>query len=270
MLNNADITGLRILVTRAVHQQESFYSELKLLSAKPYSFPLITITDVENPEVAKLALKHHFDSDIIIFVSPNAVNFSHKILNFPWSNCSALIGAVGDITRKNLLEYGQNVKIMPIEDYSSQGLLRIPCLQQVKGRRIAIVGGNISRPLLKDTLRDRGAKVEHIEVYKNTLPSYSSEEVHNAFVNFIPHVICITSNQGIINLLKIADVNRYPTLLTTPLVVNSSRCAKLADTVGFKSDIVVTDSPGDYGQLRALRRWNFNQSNRKLLKDNEK
>ncbi len=254
-MNKKSLSDLRVLVTRAEHQQSNFIRELLLLHATPISFPLtsISITSYRDSVITQLQNLDTFD--FVIFVSPNAVEFANTLINFPWGNLSAKFIAVGNTTRKNLIRYGQTVDTIPNSDYSSEGLLGLDSLRSVKNKRIAIISGNISRDLLRETLRHRGAIVEHFEVYQNSIPFYPESEILRIFKQIDPQIVCITSNQGILNLMKIVRSVLYDQLLNIPLVVNSSRCAKLAHDIGFKSDVLIAASPGDEGQLEALKKW---------------
>ncbi|MCB1756241.1 MAG: uroporphyrinogen-III synthase [Gammaproteobacteria bacterium] len=265
-MQTQSLTGLRVLVTRPVHQQESFNALLREAGAIPIAFPLIEISGPDDVEAATRQLAQLSQSAIIIFVSPNAVSFANRLQPLPWTKVLARFAAIGDATARSLLHYGQGVDIVPVNKLTSEELLALPDFADVRNKTISVIGGDIGRSTIQDELTKRGARVEKIIVYRNRTPTYTITEQTNIFVGSKPHVVCITSNQGILNLTEIMDVSFREQLLNTPLIVNSERCSKLARSLGFNSGIVVASKPGDQGQLDALRRWAsgrfFNHSER--------
>ena len=249
------LSGLRVLVTRPVHQQNNFCHHLRQEGAKPISFPLLEITAPNNTDNVSQSLQSTDSADYVIFVSPNAVSFAHNLRPLPWSDVEARFAAVGEITAAKLNDYGQAVDLIPRGVYSSSALLELEELQDLHGKNIVIICGDNSRPLLNNELTKRGARVEAIEVYHNQIPLNGQVQLKQIILEKNPQVICITSNQGILNLLKIMDETCRNQVLMTPLIVNSDRCSKLARDSGFMADITVAEPAGDNGQLNALKRW---------------
>ena len=221
--------------------------------AIPVAFPLIEISGPESSEAVVKQLIALDNADIVVFVSPNAVTFAAKTLPFPWAGVTAKFAAIGDATARSLLDSEGHVDIYPAEKFTTEELLSLPEFSSVRNKSIAIICGDVSRDFLQDELVERGAKVEKVVVYRNRMPEYSSEQQSGILKRSRPQVICITSNQGILNLNKIADDRFRKGLLKTPLIVNSERCSKLARSLGFKSAILVARNPGDQGQLEALQ-----------------
>ncbi len=252
------LNGLRVMVTRPIHQQRNFTKLLLDAGAVPISFPLLEICACKDPQTAKSELFSLLAFDYVIFVSPNAVTFTHNLLPFPWQQRPGRLAAIGDATARTLLHYGVEADIAPAERFSSEALLELEAFQFVKDRRIGIVCGDAGRSLLRGELTRRGAEVKSVVVYHSMIPNYTKEEQDRIFSQHQPQVICITSNQGILNLKKITDDQFREQLLHTPLVVNSERCRKLAMELGFQADIVVAGDPGDRGQLEGLLQWYSN------------
>jgi len=252
---NQSLDGLRVLVTRPAHQQHAFIELLKSCSAIPVSFPLSTISLNNNTNQTTSLLSSIQAFDFIIFVSPNAVNFAHKLLPFPWEKISAKIVCVGNASKMALLSLGQEVDLVPTSGFNSESILAMDELHFLKKKQMAIVGGDVSRPLLENIFVERGASVKHITVYKNTCPMYSTKEIHTIFIQNTPDVLCITSNQGILNLSKTLNKGILEFVKSIPLIVNSHRCERLARKQGFRADIKVTTTPGDLGQLSSLQQW---------------
>ena len=250
-----ELKDLRVLVTRPAHQQDNFVNLLTAEGAEAVSFPLLQISPAADPNPALQQLKKAFNSDYIIFVSPNAVRFAHQLMPLPWQGLRAQTAAVGEATARSLAGLNQPSELVPHNAYSGKALLALPDFQDLHGKSVLIVCGDNSRPELKAELQLRGARVRSAVVYQTKLPENAKSALPGIFSQNRPQVICITSNQGILNLKKIMDDCCLDQLLRTPLIVNSERCSKLARESGFSSDITVARIAGDAGQLDALKRW---------------
>lgn len=245
-------------MTRPHHQQENFRHLLDECGAIPISLPLIEIQAIDEIQQAQHALKLLKTYDYIVFVSPNAVNFTHKLQSLPWPSSECKVVAIGDVTSKTLLNYGITTDVTPSNKFSSESILEIPEFQSVEGMQIGIISGDAGRTLLSDEFSARGAKVKTVVVYKSTIPMYRKETIHGVFNDSLPQIICITSNQGILNLVSLVTHDSREQLFKTPLIVNSMRCRDLSRELGFISDITVANNPGDAGQLEGLRQWYSN------------
>ncbi len=257
-MNSTPLKNVKVLVTRPLHQQENFKRLLLNDGAIPLSLASIKINLIKEIAETKKQLKSLNTFDYVVFVSPNAVNFAHKLQGLPWTSSTSKVVAIGNVTSKTLLNYGVATDLMPNEKYSSEAVLRAPEFQSIENLQVAIVSGDSGRTLLQDELSKRGAKVKTVVVYKSVAPKYSKETLYGVFNDSVPQIICITSNQGILNLVRIVDQDFREQLLTTPLIVNSKRCRDLSRELGFISDVTVAKNPGDAGQLEGLRQWYSN------------
>ncbi len=260
-LKNKSLNNVRVLVTRPVHQQKNFIRLLTKSGAVSVSFPLVIISAPNNPADVSKHLESVDSADYVIFVSSNAVNFAHNLRPLPWQSCTAKFASVGDVTAKTLLHYGSPVDLSPTVSYSGEALLDLDELKHIDGKRVVVIQGDKSRKYLINKLAERNAIVDVITVYRNNIPKYKPERLAEIFSEIKPQVICITSNQSILNLTKIMGERYLDQLVHTPLIVNSERCSKLARELGFKAAIEVADKPGDPGQLEGLKRWYSTSNN---------
>ncbi|NIQ15763.1 MAG: uroporphyrinogen-III synthase, partial [Candidatus Dadabacteria bacterium] len=70
-------------------------------------------------------------------------------------------------------------------------LLKIEELQadSIINKKILIFRGQGGRELLADSLRERGAEVEYIEVYKRHCPQYDQSKLDEVWSNSGPEII---------------------------------------------------------------------------------
>jgi uroporphyrinogen-III synthase len=104
---------------------------------------------------------------------------------------------------------------------------------------------------LATTLRNRGANVDYLDVYKRTIPSIDSSQVSSLLVHDQLDVITVTSGEALQNLFIMLEKKHHQRLLAVPLVVVSNRIRQLAADMGFKR-IAVTNCPSDSAILETV------------------
>ena len=110
------------------------------------------------------------DADIWVFVSANAVAFFNQALQqhnlpSPPTEGVALV-AVGQATWQALAALGW-AGLQPIpQRYDSEGMLALPIFNQVSGKRVAIVRGEVGRDWLAEQLSQQGAAVRFYPIYR--------------------------------------------------------------------------------------------------------
>lgn len=247
--------GITVLVARPRGQGENLCSRLRAVGAVGLLIPAIEVyplpVDLELRRVAHSLSTY----DAVLFVSVNAVEWGMTWL----SGLAAvlpprvLIGAVGQSTAQALLSRGVAVTALPQVRYDSEGLLALPSLQQVTGKRILIVRGRGGREVLAAELRSRGAHVDYAEVYARRCPAGSLREKLPAPGQI--DVVVATSNEIIDNLLTLAGTLDRAWLCGLPLVVFSERNSQHAQACGFSRKPYVASSMSDEGVIDALRTW---------------
>jgi len=242
------LENLTILNTRPAHQAQELNEKLATLGARVTSFPTIEITDAEDPLALQQAISNLKQYDIAIFISPNAVFKTFRLLPNPWP-ARTKIAAVGAGTVKALNGAALPIAFYPPEQFNSEALLALPELQQVKSKKIILFRGKNGRELLADTLRNRGALVTNVDCYQRTLPQNVPKlRIH-------PDIIICTSNTGLQNLVTLLDKQNQSWLFNTPLLVISQRMAEFAHKLGFVKPVLIADNASNKAILNTLISW---------------
>lgn len=245
------LAGLKIAVTRPRDQAAPLAQAIAQVGGKPLLFPLLEIEAAELTPALRGQLSHLTQADLAIFISPNAVQYGTAALRAADVELppSVKIAAVGQGSAKALRELGIAGVIAPTERFDSEGLLALPELQQVAGRRVAIFRGNGGRELLGDTLTARGAVVEYVECYRRSKPPQDGA----ALLAAAPDAITVTSSEALGYLWQMLDDHARAALCGTPLFVPHARIAELAHQQGWRR--VVPTGSGDDGLLAGLVAW---------------
>jgi len=242
--------GLSVLVTRPAHQAEGLCELIQAAHGRPIRFPTIEILGPADKQTARSQLAAARQADLLVFVSANAVQYAFPLLpdQLP---LDIDIAAVGKATASALGESGLDPTLLP-ERMDSEGLLALPALQDVTGKSILILRGNGGRELLAETLRERGADVTQVEVYRRTLPKRTAG-ARNLLGGWqqLVDVVIATSNAIFDNLLELLGDEGLALLQTTPLIVVSQRGAEHAIAKGCQS-VFLANSAADRDLLDAL------------------
>ncbi len=232
----SNLSGIKVLITRPAHQSEHLCQLIAKEGGVPVRLPVIDIVDIDNKNMTCRKV------DIAIFISANAVEKTLPTLGLP--TCQVI--AVGKRTAKTLKDWGV-IALCSAPPFNSETVLAMPQLQSIAGKKIVIFRGEGGRELLADSLRQRGAIVNYINVYRR---------VQSATPKWLAHtkidIITVTSVEGLKNLL--AMLNGH--LKNTPLVVMSTRISVEAEKLGIQAPIFVAPNASDEGLLKAvLKAW---------------
>jgi len=239
------ISNTRVLVTRPKHQQSVFLKSCSEAGLETVTLPCIDILPVE----CELTSANVKQPELVFFTSRNAVEFAHAILPLPWK--SARVYAIGRATERVLRKLGQKLVHPPVEPYNSEAFLEWYETQEPI-KTALIVKGMGGRDLIETQLQANGVDVTTKSVYKRVSPVVSDAERQRVFVDSPPHIISITSDEVLRNLVNIAGPEHASVLHAAHLVVNSERCADMASRLGFDHSIRVANPPGDIGQMAAI------------------
>ncbi len=243
-----------IVITKPITTASSLLQRLQSLGFQPLLFPTLEIT--ENSEV--IAYFHNFRNTLFnsaLFVSPTAVHYAMKLCALSpeiWPTTQFI--AQGPGTAKALMHYGFHTIITPEKEYSSEGLLNLAILKNIKGQKIAIFKGKGGRGLLAPSLQQQGAIVTIFDCYERRCPTPTlglEKQIH------IPKnsVFIVTSSEGLQNLaflLHFAQPMNKPDWRDCHLLLISDKMCSLARKLGHKGKIDVADNASDEAILKAL------------------
>jgi len=248
-----------VLVTRPAHQNAPLAGLLRDAGFRALNFPTIAIAAADESPFLR-ALKQHIHAfDIALFVSRNAVDFAFKYLSASDLPTSLQMGVIGKGTLKALREFGVDTQIIPADSFNSEGLLASSVLQQVAGKRVIIFRGQEGRTLLGDTLVQRGAAVEHVEVYRRILPAIGAHEFDDLCEAGFPRIAVFTSSEGLHNCFELLNASQAEQMRRIDWLLISERMGETARDLRHNAGIIIAHNASDEGILGALQEWRHNQ-----------
>lgn len=171
--------GRSVVVTRARDRVSALAGRIRALGGEVIEVP-VSRTEAVDPVAPEVAgpLKQFRDGlfDLVCFTSPTGVGSFFGLLEGPGLDARSFAGAelaaIGPSTARALAEHGLKADYLP-ERFVSEGMLKTLEKVPMEGRRVLVARAGEGRDLLPDTLRDRGAEVVVMPVYR-TVPEQPS------------------------------------------------------------------------------------------------
>lgn len=244
-----------MLVTRPIHQCVFLANGIRTLGGNPILLPVLEIADVDDLKPVFNIIDRLHEFDWALFVSPNAVNKAVPLITQRHALPRHLkIATVGKGSADALHQYGIDNVLIPDGQSDSEGLLKRAELQHMIGQRVVIFRGQGGRPLLGDTLRQRGAQVEYAECYLRKIPAIDTGPLLSAWSSGQIHAVIITSSEGLHNLFDIIGALGQQLLKFTPIFTAHERIAQIARELGLEK-VIRSASTGDEGLLESLQQY---------------
>ena len=238
-----------VLVTRPAHQARAVIGAIENEGGRAIPFPVMDIRARADADVRKDEADLP-TADVAIFISSNAVEHGLAFVEE-----SIRIAAVGPATKKALESAGRRVDIVSDDGYDSEHLLQTEALQDVADSTIRILRGEGGRELLADTLRERGARVDYLEVYRREAHRFSSEELKALSASWAAgdvDAVIAMSVESLEFLLAALPEDCRSALRGVSLVTPSERVIQTAMNAAPEMDALLAAGPGTDDILQAL------------------
>jgi len=245
----------RIIITRPAHQARALVEGIKAAGGDVVLFPTLDILAHPLEQEDKALIQQINRYDIIIFISPNAVEHGlNQIQTVSVLPGSAQLATIGQSSAKSLFNrLGKQPDIVPTGSFNSEGLLETEALQDVTNKNILIIRGDGGREHLRQTLQQRGATVDYLSVYQRIKPASDNSELEQHLQNNQIAVIVITSAEGLKNLVEMVTEKQRKLLLQVPLLLINPRLVATAKKLGFKSDLFIATQASDDAIIKTLQ-----------------
>ncbi|OZA10179.1 MAG: uroporphyrinogen-III synthase [Hydrogenophilales bacterium 17-62-8] len=238
-----------VLVTRPLQQAAGLAQAIQAAGGRAYVFPALDIEAVPATELVE-PLAHLAAADLVIFISPNAALYGMAAIGALPARVQCL--AVGPGTARALAGHGVSSVVTP-DGQDSEALLALPQLHDVAGKRVVIVRGVGGRPVLADTLRQRGATVHFLECYRRMRPQADAAALLAQWQAGGIDAVTVTSAETLHNLAALLGEAGRPLLLHTPLFAPHEKIAAAARHFGIAE--VIATAGGDAGLVDGLINW---------------
>ncbi|MCG6574309.1 uroporphyrinogen-III synthase [Pseudomonas sp. AF32] len=231
------MTGWRLLLTRPEDESSALAAVLADAGVFTSSLPLLAIEPLPASDSERETLQRLDRYCAVIVVSKPAARLCVERLRHYWPEPPEQPWfSVGAATGQILADAGLTVSY-PDNGDDSEALLELPELRQAlagPGPRVLIVRGEGGRGLLAERLREQGASVDYLELYRRSLPRYRDGELAEKVEAERLNALMVSSGQSFEHLHRLAG-EAWPALARLPLFVPSPRVAEMARAAGART-----------------------------------
>jgi uroporphyrinogen-III synthase len=163
------LAGRSVWLTRPAERVRTLAASLERLGASVTARPTIAFEPTKDPTGARRAVERLAEYGWVVFTSANGVRYFRQRMRAAGRTAlpvSIRVAAIGPATGRELERSGLDVDLIA-EDSRSEGLAAALTPRIVAGERVLVVGPEVVRPVLPDTLRAIGARAEAVAFYRN-------------------------------------------------------------------------------------------------------
>ncbi|MBJ7549329.1 uroporphyrinogen-III synthase [Marinomonas ostreistagni] len=228
--------GVKVLVTRPEPENALTCQALTALGATPISLPMLEIRPLSSNAELSALRSQLYNLDLyqfVIFVSKNAARLAAELIDECWPMLPVGMHwlGIGQGTTETLKDL--NIPALSNPGNNTEAMLDWLKPAKMRDQRVLIVRGVGGRPDLAKGLEERGAIVDHLELYKRLTPEYTAQTF--LFLEH-PDVIWATSGESLANLTTYVD-QFAPNFKSTALFVPSERVAQRAKSLHWNTVI---------------------------------
>ncbi len=199
--------GRCIVVTRAADQANALSHLLNEAGAEAVELPLIALEPSPDTGPLDEAILRLSSYDWLVFTSANGVRyFVERMdrLGVDVRRWPPRVAAIGPATAEAIERLHIKVDIVP-EAFVAEGLASGFERFELHGRRILLARAAEGRDVVPEALRQRGAQVDVVEAYRNTIPAEAPARARELFGTRKPDWVTFTSSSTVKNLLSMVD-----------------------------------------------------------------
>jgi uroporphyrinogen III methyltransferase / synthase len=198
--------GKRVVLTRPQEQAIEFSQLLAAYGAEPVEVPTIQIVPPASWQAIDDAMTRLNTYQWLIFTSVNGVRPFMDRLHAAGKDARALANlrlcAIGPRTAKELGAYGLTPDVIPSE-FQAEGVIAALASVGIRGSRILIPRAEVAREILPDQLRELGATVEVIPVYRTIVPAVDIASLTQQLQDGQVAVVTFTSSSTVRNFVEL-------------------------------------------------------------------
>ncbi|MDX1800772.1 MAG: uroporphyrinogen-III synthase [Marinobacter sp.] len=228
------LRGRRILVCRPEPEARRLADHLSMMGAEVRCLPMLSRESLDETPEQRAILQDLDQYEHIIAVSPYAARQLLERIDHWWPQYPVQLKwyGVGDATAR-VFRQAQLTPIAPDTGFASEDLLQLPALREPSGSKVLVACGEGGRGLIQSTLRERGARVTELVLYRRYQPAYTPAAVNEALNLFDPDALITLSGETLNNLIALGE-NTDHNLKQRLLVVPVERVAETARAAGFR------------------------------------
>ncbi|OOG62807.1 uroporphyrinogen III synthase [Rhodanobacter sp. B04] len=228
-VNNEGLCGRTVVITRPAGTAAALARRIRVRGGVPLLLPGLALRGVADETRVSKDLRAALRDEVVIFTSPAAVRFAAALLPL---RTRAVLLAVGQGTARALQRHGVRMPLVPPRQ-DSEGLLDHPALHDLRDRRVALIGAQGGRGLLREQIAARCARLDELHVYRRVPPRLDRRHVDAVLQLPASAQVLLSSAEALQNLQQLLPPPAWARLCAATAVVSSERLAAAARDRGF-------------------------------------
>ena len=225
----APLHGRVLVITRPAGTARALVRQVRALGGIAVLLPGLALRGPSDVAAVRAALRDGLTDELVIFTSPAAVRHAAALAPL---HTDAVVLAVGRGTARALRRHGVREALAPGQQ-DSEGLLGHPLLQELRDRRVTLVGAPGGRGVLRGQLAARRARLREVLVYRRVPPRLDRRHVAALLALPASARVLLSSNETLQNLCRLLPSPALARLRAATVVVSSERMAVAARAAGF-------------------------------------
>jgi uroporphyrinogen III methyltransferase/synthase len=231
-----------VLVTRAADQSGEIVSVLRELGAEAVVIPMIRLAPPADLSEIDAALGQLAGYDALLFTSANAVRFlaaRAREIGCPTFVDAPPAACVGPITADAARRAGFSVALVPDDRRDAAGLLETVSKHwPPRGRRFLLPQAEAARPVLAEGLREGGAAVDAVTVYRTLAADVDAEALREQLCSRRLDALTFTSPSTAENFAALLDAESLKAAANCTIAAIGSVTADALRRLGLAPDWV--------------------------------
>jgi uroporphyrinogen-III synthase len=229
------LRNVTIVITRPAGTAGPLARRVRKLGGIPVSVPGLSLRATEDASAVDASLRRALEGDVLVFTSPAAVRFAADVLPLA---TRAVVVAVGRGTARALRMAGIANVLFPETSQDSEGVLGLPELAELAGRKVALIGAPGGRGLLREGLAARGAVLDEVHVYHRVAPRIDRRHIDPLLKLTRRSAVLLSSAEALDHLHRALIAPAWRRLVQAVAVVSSERLRAVAQGMGFERVVV--------------------------------
>ncbi|HEY4092341.1 MAG TPA: uroporphyrinogen-III synthase [Luteibacter sp.] len=235
MSRSQPLRNVTVVITRPAGTAGPLARRVRKLGGVPVSVPGLSLRATEDASAVDASLRRALEGDVLIFTSPAAVRFAADVLPLA---TRATVVAVGRGTARALKTAGVGHVLFPETSQDSEGVLALPELATVAGRRVALIGAPGGRGVLREALAARDAILDEVHVYHRVAPRIDRRHIDPLLKLTRRSAVLLSSAEALDHLHRALIAPAWRRLVQSVAVVSSERLRAVAQGMGFERVVV--------------------------------
>ena len=240
------LLGRGVVITRAREQASSLVRLLEEEGACCLEFPTIDIRPLPDSGPIRQAIRDLAGYSWVVFTSVNGVEYF-------WSQIASMgldsrifggikVAAIGPATAESLKQRGIRPDLLP-EKYVAESVVQGMLELGVRGEKVLLPRAETAREVLPESLRQAGASVDILPVYRTELSGGSPDEVAASLADGQVDYITFTSSSTVENFFQRIQPDELSKLGTgrPRLACIGPITSETLASFGFQADLVASE-----------------------------